>query len=101
LSGDLSYLRHMLQMSRRADVATCRQRLQAGCVVGGDLRAPEIAEPRKALLDQSTVADTIIYPTPDRQQRRYVQLKDSPEQARQLLVGLCRSAVQPQSSISD
>jgi putrescine transport system substrate-binding protein len=35
-----------------------------------------------ALLDQSTVADTIIYPTPDEQQRLFVQLEDSPEQAR-------------------
>ena len=35
-----------------------------------------------ALLDQSTVADTIIYPTPDQQQRLFVQLEDSPEQAR-------------------
>jgi putrescine transport system substrate-binding protein len=35
-----------------------------------------------ALLDQSTVADTIIYPTPDQQQRLFVQLEDSPEQMR-------------------
>ena len=35
-----------------------------------------------ALLDQATVADTIIYPTPDQQQRLFVQLEDSPEQAR-------------------
>jgi putrescine transport system substrate-binding protein len=35
-----------------------------------------------ALLDQSTVADTIIYPTPDQQQGLFVQLEDSAEQAR-------------------
>jgi putrescine transport system substrate-binding protein len=35
-----------------------------------------------ALLDQSTVADTIIYPTPDQQQRLFMQLEDSPEQMR-------------------
>jgi putrescine transport system substrate-binding protein len=34
------------------------------------------------LLDHSTVADTIIYPTPDQQQRLFVQLEDSPEQVR-------------------
>jgi putrescine transport system substrate-binding protein len=35
-----------------------------------------------ALLDQSTVTDTIIYPTPDQQQRLFVQLEDSPAQSR-------------------
>jgi len=35
-----------------------------------------------ALLDPSTAADTIIYPTPDQQQRLFLQLEDSPEQVR-------------------
>jgi putrescine transport system substrate-binding protein len=35
-----------------------------------------------AFLASSTVADTIIYPTPDEQQRLFVQLEDAPEQAR-------------------
>jgi len=35
-----------------------------------------------ALVDQSTVADTIIYPSLDQQQRLFVQLEDSPEQVR-------------------
>lgn len=37
-----------------------------------------------ALLDQSTVADTIIYPPPEQQQRLFVQLEDSPEQTREI-----------------
>ena len=34
------------------------------------------------LLDQMTVADTVIYPTPEQQQRLFVQLEDSPDQTR-------------------
>jgi putrescine transport system substrate-binding protein len=34
------------------------------------------------LLDQSTLADTIIYPTSEQQQRLFVQLEDTPEQVR-------------------
>jgi len=34
------------------------------------------------LLDQTTVADTIIYPTPEQRQRLFLQLEDSPEQMR-------------------
>jgi len=35
-----------------------------------------------ALLDQSTISDTTIYPTAEQQKRLFVQLEDPPEQAR-------------------
>jgi putrescine transport system substrate-binding protein len=45
----------------------------------GFANANSVASP---LLDPSVVADTVVYPTRDQQQRLFVQTEDSPEQSR-------------------